>query len=151
MNNNKPSYLLFCCALFTLSISCGKKNTASLILQRVDTVKYEAILNGYTSDWCVTSVVPDFKSISGNPLSIGPYGNAAYTNFECGETQNEEITFTVNKYINISIPLEMKAYNQWYGTPPYPDSIVTLNIYLNDSIVATQSSRIKDSIQYTIY
>lgn len=136
-------FLIIYPVFLVANFSCEKTSASNL--QRIDTVKYEAILSNNTSDWCVTMVNPsDIYTDSNNaPMNGG--------SFECGESQTIETTFTIKKYTNRYIYLGMSAYNQWYGVYPYPQSAVTLNIYLNGTIVATQSSTIKDSIRYLIY
>ena len=136
------AYSIFLCVLSMIIFSCTKSHTSTEVLERVDTVKYEAILNNYTNDWCVNSI--NMATINQLVVTLTGYRQNSDSNYyigECNLTQNQVFIFTVNKYVNKSIPLAMNAYNQWYNTPPYPDSIVTLNIYLNDTIVATQNSR----------
>jgi len=130
-----------------LNTSCAKSNTPSAAIERVDTVRYEALLNSTNGYWCIESFIPKslFPGSSSNDTS--------YTAGECGQTQNQEFEFTVNKYKNKTITLWTKGNDQFDGSLPgvYYDSIVTLNIYVNNALVATQSSRVKDSIQYVIH
>ncbi len=144
------SLVIFSILIVMLS-ACSKTNT-SAVLQAVDTVKYEAILNKYSGDWCVNSTLPgSYKSMNGQSPVIPPDSDGNYRFGECGETENQEFEFTISKYVNRSITFKMAAYNQWPAVPPYPDTAITLNIYINNKIVATNTSITKDSVQYTIH
>jgi len=76
---------------------------------------------------------------------------APITTSECGETQNFEVTFTIKKYTNNYIYLGMSAYNMWPSSPPWADSAITIKIYLNGALVATQNGKVKDSLKYIVY
>lgn len=137
------------CTLSTLLIcliinnSCTKHGVSSTF-QRIDTVRYQAILNDSTNDWCVTGVYP---------VAIGTDTTFIATNefSECGETKNVDQTFFIKKYTHNNIYLGIYGYNQWPNNPPFADWPVTINIYVNGNLVATQTARIKDSIKYIIY
>jgi len=148
--NLKTRWWLIVLSIFLAAIfSCRKDSGSSKVLEKVDTVKYEALLNNAVA-WCLSISVPPYDSISGNPADIAPFSNkTGFSHLECGNNQNDTLIFTVNKYRNASIRLLMFGSRQDTGGSP-PDSSVTLNIYLNGIIVATQSSTTKDSIQYII-
>ena len=139
----KPYCLIFFSWYLMSNYSCTKSPSSTF--QRIDTVKYEAIIDYGTRDWCVTGTYP--VSI-GTDTTIIPWNVFG----ECNETQNVEATFTIKKYTNNYIYLGIKAYNQWpNASPTYPDSAVTINIFLNNILVATQTAKTKDSLRYIIY
>lgn len=125
-----------------VNFSCTKTPTSNF--QRTDTIRYEAILDNSSNDWCVSGFIP--KYMGTDTILAAPI-----TSSECGETQNFELTFEIKKYTNNNIYLGMSAYNMWPSSPPWADSAITINIYLNSTLVATQSGKVKDSLNYIVY
>lgn len=140
--NAKSSHLIFLSGLLMAIFSCTKTPTSNF--QRIDTIRYEAILDNSSNDWCVSGFNPHYMGADTDlPAPI--------TASECGETKNFEVTFTIKKYSNNYLYLGMSAYNMWPSSPPWADSAITLNIYLNGALVATQTGKVKDSLKYTAF
>jgi hypothetical protein len=139
----KIFYLVIISLYLVANTSCTKHTSSTF--QGIDTIRYEAILDYGSRDWCVTGVYP---------INIGTDTNFVPTNVfgECNQFQNNvEATFYMKKYTNNYIYLSIYGYNQWPNVPPYPDSAITLNIFLNGNLVATQTAKTKDSLRYIIY
>ena len=151
MNFKTLSCSIIVSVIFVIIFSCKKSSNSNQVLQRVDTVKYEAILTNGNNDWCVNLFAPGTaKSISGGYLGIPPNNQGIYYFGECNETVNQEYQFTVDKYVGKSISLSISAYNQYPNSTVYYDSALTLNIYINNIIVATQTNKEKDTVGYII-
>jgi len=143
IRKRKFGYLAICSFYMVVHISCTKNISSSF--QGMDTIRYEAILDTGSRDWCVTGVYPVNIGTDTNFVPVNVFG-------ECNQFQNNvEDTFYVKKYTKNYIYLSIYGYNQWPNTAPYPDSAITLNIFLNGHLVATQTAKSKDSLRYIIY
>jgi hypothetical protein len=125
--------------------SCNKNPGSNF--RGIDTIKYEAIFNYGNGNWCVAVTYPTYfgtdTSVIPTLLTTG-YG-------QCYLTQNVEDTFIVKKYADNYQYLRIFAYNaDPNASATFPDSAITLNIYINRNIVATQTGKTTDSVKYII-
>src|SRR5580704_1442341 len=115
-----------CCLFISFIFSVGNSSCKkSSDFQKVDTVKYEALLNNAIG-WYTAFTIPPYTSISGITI-LHDNNHPGFTYNESGMCQNIEIIFTVNKYSNKPISLSAKGFDQIYGMYGNVDSVVTMN------------------------